>query len=133
MPTPGSYLLDTNIVIGLLGGDSRITSRIAASAHVYLPSIALGELYYGAHKSRRPSDNVARIETLARTAAVLVCDDVTAERYGRLKAALRDRGTPIPENDLWIAALALQHDLILVTRDSHFRMVTEVTTEFWIE
>jgi tRNA(fMet)-specific endonuclease VapC len=131
MPTPGSYLLDTNIVIGLLGGDSGITKRIAVAEQVYVPSIVLGELYYGAHKSQRPSDNVARIDAIARRAAILVCDDVSAERYGRLKAALRYRGAPIPENDLWIASLALQHDLTLVTRDSHFQLVTEVTTESW--
>ena len=133
MPTPGSYLLDTNIVIGLLGGDSAIGGCVVAATHVYLPSIVLGELYYGAHKSQRPSENVARIDALARAAAVLGCDDLTAAKYGQLKAALRKRGTPIPENDLWIAALAVQHDLALVTRDSHFQMVPEVTTETWTE
>ncbi len=88
MPTPGSYLLDTDIVIGLLGGDSKIGEKISVAAHVYLPSIGLGELYYGAHKSKRPNENNARIDALARTAAVVSCDEATAERYGRLKAAL---------------------------------------------
>ena len=64
-------------------------------------------------------------------AAVLPCDRATAARYGELKAALRAQGTPIPENDLWIAALARQHALTLVTRDAHFAGVRGLVVERW--
>ena len=133
MPKPGSFLLDTNIVIGLLGGEAAIGVRVAHQAQVYLPSIVLGELYYGAHRSRQPRLNIKRIDALASDAAVVACDRVSAERYGRLKADLRSKGTPIPENDLWIASLAVRHDMTLVTRDAHFRAVTGLTTESWAE
>ena len=60
MPTAGRYLLDTNVVIALLGGEPRIVRRVASRVRVYLPSIALGELYYGAYRSQRPKANIQR-------------------------------------------------------------------------
>lgn len=68
---------------------------------------------------------------VAATAAVLVCDATTAGLYGELKAALRAQGTPIPENDLWIAALTRQHTLTLVSRDEHFEAVPGLEIERW--
>ena len=96
-----------------------------------MPSVVLGELYYGAHKSARPPENIARVGTVAETAAVLSCDAATAAVYGKLKAELRELGTPIPENDLWIAALAVQHDATLVTRDTHFDLLPNLPTVAW--
>ena len=61
-----------------------------------------------------------------------ICQALLSEN-GRLKALLRSRGTPIPENDLWIAALAVQHKLTLVTRDSHFQVVAGLITESWTD
>ena len=131
MPPTGSYLLDTNIVIGLLAGDADIGEHVSAAGRVYVPSIVLGELYYGVQKSSRPAENAKRIDALAQSAAVLACDSGTATVYGELKARLRERGTPIPENDLWIAALAVQHDLTLITRDAHFDVLPVLRTVAW--
>lgn len=61
----------------------------------------------------------------------LACDAETAQHYGRIKQGLRRRGRPIPENDLWIAATALQHQLVLVTRDDHFYLIEGLATERW--
>jgi tRNA(fMet)-specific endonuclease VapC len=62
---------------------------------------------------------------------VLGCDTATARQYGRIKNALRARGRPIPDNDIWIAAIALQHDLTLLSRDRHFGAVAGLVVETW--
>jgi tRNA(fMet)-specific endonuclease VapC len=127
----GSYLLDTNVVIALFKSDPEIEARLAAISEVFLPSIALGELHFGAVHSGRPEANAARIDEFAATCTVLKVDDATARRYGQLKNELRKKGRPIPENDVWIAACALQHDLILATRDGHFEHAEGVQFETW--
>ncbi len=69
--------------------------------------------------------------SLRETTVVLGCDSDTARRYGEVKNALRLKGRPIPENDIWIAAVALQHGLTLITRDGHFNEIEELTVEAW--
>ena len=132
MPPAGRYLLDTNILIALIAGEVSVTQAVAGAPAVFVPAIALGELYYGARKSARPGQTLQIIERLGASAAVLSCGAETAQRYGALKARLRASGTPLPENDLWIAALALEHDLTLVTRDAHFALVPEISTVTWV-
>lgn len=131
MPPTGRILLDTNVLIGLLAGEPAVLDGLAAAEAVYIPVIALGELYYGAQRSAQRAENLQRLEALAAAAAVLSCDGATALVYGELKAALRAQGTPIPENDLWIAALARQYALTLVSRDVHFAVVPGVTVVDW--
>jgi tRNA(fMet)-specific endonuclease VapC len=131
MPPTGSVLLDTNILIALLAGDTGAVSGLRAAQLVYMPVIALGELYYGARRSERAVENTERIARFAAAGAVLPCDGITAEIYGELKAILRSRGTPIPENDLWIATVARQHDLTLITRDAHFELVPDLALQRW--
>jgi tRNA(fMet)-specific endonuclease VapC len=131
MPASGRVLLDTNIVIALLAGEQAVVERVRATAAVYVPVVALGELYYGARKSARTAENLERVAAFARAAAVLACDSETALVYGEVKAALRSLGKPIPENDLWIAAIARQHALLLVTRDEHFSIVPGLEVDRW--
>lgn len=116
----GSLLLDTNIIIALFAHDEAVQRRLASANEVYVPSIAIGELYYGARKSGRVSANLARIDEFAAKMVVLACDATTAQYYGQVKALLRAKGRPLPENDIWIAATAQQHDLTLLSRDDHF-------------
>jgi tRNA(fMet)-specific endonuclease VapC len=127
----GRYLLDTNIVIGIFNGDALLQRRLANSTEVFLSIVVLGELLYGALSSTRTRENLARIELFASYTTILNCDSETAHRYGALKTELRRRGRPIPENDLWIAALASQHDLALVTRDPHFSEIVDLRREVW--
>jgi tRNA(fMet)-specific endonuclease VapC len=61
----------------------------------------------------------------------LDCDEYTAKIYGEVKKGLKDKGTPIPENDIWISAVAIQYGLTVVTRDSHFDYVGGLSTENW--
>jgi tRNA(fMet)-specific endonuclease VapC len=127
----GSYLLDTNIVIALFANDSNVLQQLSAASQVFIPSIVLGELYYGANKSAHSKSNIVHIDNFAMKSAILACDAETARYYGRIKDHLRAKGTPIPENDIWIAALAKQHQLILITRDKHFRVIKEIKAESW--
>lgn len=127
----GRYLLDTNIVVALFNGDSAIEARLDAAPEVFLPSVALGELYFGAAHSARGEINAARIDDFAAACTVVGIDAETARRYGELKGELRKKGRPIPENDLWIAACALQHGLTLVTRDRHFDQVEGLQADAW--
>lgn len=127
----GRYLLDTTIAVALLRGDPAISQRLGQADEVFMNSIVLGELYYGARHSARAEENLAQIETFATEARVITCDRGTADRYGRIKNRLRIKGRPIPENDIWIAATAQQHDLTLVSRDLHFQEVDGLTLETW--
>jgi tRNA(fMet)-specific endonuclease VapC len=127
----GEYLLDTNVVIGLLADESTVKDKIAGAEQVFIPSIVIGELCFGARKSSRVKENLALIDELAASIVVLGCDTEVARRYGEVKGALRVRGRPIPENDIWIAAIALQYGLTLATRDMHFNEVAGLRVAAW--
>lgn len=127
----GKYLLDTNIVIALFAGDPDVTDRIAGVKDVFIPAVAIGELFYGANKSGRPAKNTEQIENFVSDNVILNCNTETARWYGRIKNALRKKGRPIPENDIWIAAISLQYGLILVSRDVHFKEVENLIFEKW--
>lgn len=62
---------------------------------------------------------------------VLLCDNTTARQYARISQQLRQKGRPIPQSDMWIAATALQHSLILLTRDDHFKVIADVQLQGW--
>ena len=133
MPATGRILLDTNILIALLAEEPAVVRGVEEAEAVHVPAIALGELYYGARKSGRAAANVDRVAKLAAASSVLACDAATAAIYGEIKAALRAKGTPIPENDLWIAALAKQHNVTLASRDEHFDVVPGLVRQAWTE
>ena len=127
----GKFLLDTNIVIAVFAQDVSVLQKLGQAGEVFVPSIVLGELNYGAGKSARADENIARIDEFAANSAVLVCDTETAQHYGQIKNALRAKGRPVPENDIWIAAIAVQHGLTLVSRDAHFQEIDSLFTEAW--
>ncbi len=123
------HLLDTNIMVGLLNRENAVIEGVGKLAHVSIPSTVLGELYFGALRSSMPEQNLAKLEVVAATSPVIACDAGTAKEYGRVKSELLRIGRPIPENDIWIAGLALQYDATLVTRDSHFSHVSGLKLE----
>ena len=130
-PVSGRYLLDTNIVIAWFAGEPEVRRNLALNADLFLPTIVVGELYFGACASERQDANLRRIDDLVEEAVVLSCDIHTARRYGAVKNDLREKGRPIPENDVWIATIALQHGLTLVSRDRHFDEVRGLAREAW--
>lgn len=127
----GRYLLDTNIVIALFADEAVTKENLARADEVFVSSIAIGELCFGARKSGRAQENLARIDDFAASNVVLSCDTETARGYGEVKNALRLKGCPVPENDIWIAAVALQHGLTLVTRDTHFNDIDNLNVVAW--
>lgn len=96
----GNYLLDTNIIISLFADEAVVKNKLVQASEVFIPSIALGELCYGARKSGRTQANLARVDELAANSTVLVCDAETARQYGEVKNKLRLKGRPLPENDI---------------------------------
>jgi tRNA(fMet)-specific endonuclease VapC len=86
---------------------------------------------YGAEKSDRPAENKADLESFTSSFSLLSCDAGTAEHYGYLANVLRKRGRPLPQNDLWIAAVARQYGLMVATRDKHFQQVPDLSVLSW--
>jgi len=128
----GRYLLDTNVIIALFARAQTVLDRLAAADAVFVPVVALGELYYGARKSGRVAQNLDRIDELAAATTLLECNRATAQRYGEIKNDLRAKGRPIPENDIWIGAVGMQHDLTVATRDdAHFSQISGLRREVW--
>ena len=126
----GRYLLDTNVVIAFLTGDQTL-QRPDPSSELYMSSTVIGELFYGALNSIKIDDNIHRLLDFVRDAVSVPCDVETARNYGELKAFLRRKGRPIPDNDIWIAASAIQHSLSLVTRDNHFTNIDRLHVVRW--
>jgi tRNA(fMet)-specific endonuclease VapC len=127
----GRYLLDTNIVIATFSQDAAVAVSLSAASEVFVPSIVIGELYFGAYKSTRVQDNLKRTTEFIAANTVLVCDSATAQFYGQIKNALKLKGRPIPENDMRIAAVGMQYDLILASRDAHFSEINGLKLEAW--
>ncbi len=124
-------ILDTNAVSALLAGDAAIADALETSLRHELPVVVLGEYLYGLKRSRHRSTLEPLLARLAAESRVLPADAGTAASYATVRSQLRDAGTPIPENDVWIAALALQHDLPILSRDAHFDRVHGVVRLGW--
>jgi tRNA(fMet)-specific endonuclease VapC len=131
MNAPGSVLLDTNVVVAYFRGDQVLQPHFAGAAPLSLPWVVLGELYYGAQRAQRRQEQLAYIRDLLTYAVVLFPDHDTTASYAQVKAELAQLGKPIPDNDLWIAAMARQLDLPLATRDAHFVQVPRLKTLAW--
>ncbi|MEW6066809.1 MAG: type II toxin-antitoxin system VapC family toxin [Nitrospirota bacterium] len=127
----GKYLLDTNIIIALFAKDPQTHTKMTNAAEVFIPCIAIGELYFGAFKSTKIQENLARLDEFAFNNTILSCNTETAKLYGNIKNRLKDKGQPLPENDIWIAAIAQQYNLTLVTKDLHFEIVDNLKVEKW--
>ncbi len=130
---PGGSLTDTNVAIASFKEEELVLEKLRdiPSEQIFVPVIVLGELHYGARKSTRIEENLRRLEAFTESSNVLKCDATTARIYGATRDALRRKGRPVPENDIWIAAIAIQRDLILVSRDSHFEHVEGLRIEHW--
>jgi len=127
----GKFLLDTNVIIALFAKEPVVHERLSNADEVFVPCIALGEMYFGAYKSLRIKENLARINEFVLNSTVLACDTDTAKKYGDNKNQLKEKGQPLPENDIWIAAVAQQYDLTLITRDNHFHIIENLKIESW--
>ncbi len=127
----GEYLLDTNVVARLFKDDNQVSAAVRQANATYLSTIVLGELYFGALNSTRAAENLAKINAFASASSILMIDTETSLWYGQIRKALRATGRPIPDNDAWLAAAAIRHDLALVTYDKHFADIDRLTTVEW--
>lgn len=118
--TGNSCLLDTSIVIHIFKQNKAIAERLDQLKDIYISSVTVGELYFGAYASNDPDKHKQRIETFLLNCKLISLDNNTADMYGKIKAALKKKGKPIPENDIWIGAIAMQYRLSLYTTDKHF-------------
>ncbi|HRX49560.1 MAG TPA: type II toxin-antitoxin system VapC family toxin [Spirochaetota bacterium] len=125
----GRYLLDTNIIIDLFNGDDAVKKKIITLDEIFVPNIVIGELYFGSYGSKKTKSNLKRLEDFIVSSTVISTTVETARIYGHIKNELKKKGTPIPENDIWIAALAKQYSLKLLTRDRHFDSIDEIDAE----
>jgi len=126
------YLLDTTVWIGYLKGVPALVERIQAEPQIFISSISLGELFYGARKSQRVEANLRRVEIIRNEIPFVEVDAVVAGVYGMIRTDLERQGVPIGPNDLWIAATAKAHDLVLVTRNHRkFARIAGLRLDDW--
>jgi tRNA(fMet)-specific endonuclease VapC len=129
---PGNnLLLDSSVVVKHFRNDGAVAGKLVGYDELFLPQHALGELYYGAYRSDRPGKHLAQIERFLMAVDILTPDKETFELYGKIAAVLALAGTPIPQNDVWIAALAAQTGLPLATCDNHFDRVSGLHVLKW--
>lgn len=132
MDATGSVVLDTSVVVDYLRKlDRKLMRQLERAQDLYVPLVVLGELLYGAYKSNQREETLADVKRFIGVCTLLVPGEITADLYGQIKAGLARQGTPIPQNDIWIAALALEHKFPLATRDAHFSKVPGLTILDW--
>jgi tRNA(fMet)-specific endonuclease VapC len=124
-------ILDTNAVSALFVGDKHLASILAVSSRHQLPVVVLGEYRYGLKRSRHRRILETLLDQLERESEILSVETRTAVVYAEVREQLRVRGTPLPENDVWIAALAIQHQQPIVSKDGHFDLVTGLHRVDW--
>jgi len=120
--------VDTNRLTDLFQGDAELAELLGTCEEVWIPLVALGEIKAGFYGGRQQQRNELLLQKfLAKTTVgVLLPSRETAEHYARLFVQLKRAGTPVPDNDLWIAALVLEHDVSLLTRDGHFDRIPQL-------
>lgn len=116
-------MLDSSVIIHSFRKKNNVEVVLNGLSEAYVSTVVIGELFYGAYKSDDVSRHVAIVKSFPDKCTILPIDYGTADTYGAIKTMLIKKGKPIPENDIWIAATALQHELPLFTTDEHFKEV----------
>lgn len=124
-------ILDTNALSALADGSSEFDAAAAQVEVFALPVIVLGEFCFGIMRSRHRRRYETWLRQLVEASFVLSVDAETASHYAAIREELRTKGRTIPSNDAWIAALAVQHRLSVISRDPHFDEVSRVTRRTW--
>ena len=122
-------LVDTNVIIRVLKGQTELFSLFDDMEKLFVSSISIGELMYGAELSKKLDFNRELYFDFCNQMKIIYVDSDIAKNYGKIKAQLKKIGHPIPENDIWIAATAIAANLTLVTADSDFDNIEELIIE----
>jgi tRNA(fMet)-specific endonuclease VapC len=115
--------LDTNAAIALLNNRKEIYAAISLYDVICLPVIVCGELIFGAKNSQLSAKNEKRYSAFLETCEILDVNQLVAENYANIRFELKRKGRPIPENDIWIAAICLVNEIPLYTYDKHFQYI----------
>lgn len=123
-----NILVDTNRYTDFAKGDQDTVRGFTEADHIYLPFVALAELRAGFACGKIARQNEATLVKFLnnKRVSVLYADARTTQVYAEIFAQLREQGTPIPTNDIWIAALAIQYALPLCSRDQHFEHLSQL-------
>lgn len=124
-------ILDTNAISAWFKGDAGFLKHLAVASRLFLPTPALGEYRFGILQSTRRADLEDWLAQAEAVTDILDIDSATARHYARIRLELRKTGRPIPLNDLWIAALAIQHGLPVLSNDTHFDSIPAVQRLAW--
>lgn len=124
-------ILDTNAVSAWCDDDAALLAVLPTDRPLFIPAIVLGEYRFGIKVTRDRKIREAWLEDVESAVTVLDVNSETARHYADVREQLRKARTPIPENDLWIAALARQHELAVITRDGHFENVADLRRVGW--
>ena len=124
-------IVDTNALSAWRDGDSALLRVIGVAGMLVLPVVSVGEYLYGLRNSRRWTENEAWLNRIVEALRVAPVTLETAGVYASIMSILDRTGRPIPANDIWIAALALQHRLPVLSRDAHFDSVDGLTRVSW--
>lgn len=124
-------IVDTNALSAIADERDRIREVLATATGIAVPVIAIGEYRSGIARSRNFPRYQEWLDEFIRASRVLLVDESTTYRYADIALELRESGTPIPTNDIWIAALCRQHDLPLLSRDRHFDAVSKLQRIEW--
>ena len=124
-------LLDTSVIIRHFRRVQAVGRQLEEAEALFLPAVVLGELYHGAFRGPQREGELRSIGELLPAVTVLAITAKSAEIFGQIGAELALAGTPIPTNDLWVAALAREHGLPIATDDAHFARVRGLTVLRW--
>lgn len=121
--------LDTNRYTDLARGDAAVREVLEKAGEIFVPFIVLGELRAGFSVGKRGAENEKSLRRFLAKEGVelLLADEQTSHHYAAVYRQLRHQGTPIPTNDMWIAALVLQHNLVLCDRDRHYDYLPQIS------
>jgi tRNA(fMet)-specific endonuclease VapC len=124
-------ILDTNALSAIADGAAELEPILARARELAIPVIVLGEYRYGIAQSRRRALYERWLSELSANCRILRVDEDTAGEYAIVRAELKRAGRPIPANDAWIAALARQHSMPVISRDEHFDFVPKLKRLSW--
>lgn len=125
-------LLDTSAYSAFMRGHSEIKCAIQEADEIHVNPIVLGELLAGFIKGHRAkNEKELRLFLSSPRVKILLMDEDTSERYAIILNALWKIGNPIPTNDIWIAASAMQHGLHLLTTDAHYQKIVQIVADYY--
>jgi predicted nucleic acid-binding protein len=124
-------IVDTNALSAVAEAEPKAVAVFRDAQSIAIPVIVLGEYLFGIAQSRRRSEHEAWIAHVLRTFLVLEIGTETAARYAEVRLELKRAGKPIPQNDMWIAALCRQHAMPVLSRDRHFEFVKGIRRVGW--